>query len=110
MTSYFENPSIAALHIPGMVAAGFAYRNGDASERYQLLEQLDEATSHRRSVLFYAKLIENPDVWSDYDSFNFIPLGYEEITALAFFANEFNTQLTGKIELLPNSLKVRVIS
>jgi hypothetical protein len=106
--SIFANPTIASVWIPTIVDSTIVYTSASDSVKYQILELLDESTSHRRAILFYAKLIENLSIWFDYDYFNYIPLGNQEITALAYYANNLDTQLKAKIEF--NGSKVRVIS
>jgi hypothetical protein len=108
--SVFSSPAIASVWVPKLVHSSFLFQAANSINREIILETLDESTSHRRAILFYAKLIENINTWFDYDYFNYIPLGAEEITALAYYANTLDTQLKDKIELRSSALKVRVIN
>lgn len=62
------------------------------------------STPLNKSFLFYRQLFVLPNEWIDYDSFNYIPLTYDEIIMYVYYSDQFNTLLTGKITNLTNKL------
>ena len=82
----------ASLVIPKIIVDA-----NDTINRNANIVKYKVSIKFNKSFLFYRELFDNPNVWLQYDRFNFIPLTYDEIVMYVYYSNQFDTLLTGKV-------------
>lgn len=100
-----DSLTTASLFIPRIVAYSFRYSELSPLQQNAIINSIgsDSQGTTLKGLLFYSDLIAIPNIVTNYDIWNYIPLTYSEIETFVYYANTLDTQLKEKIELYPNS-------
>jgi hypothetical protein len=106
---FFDEPALLAIHIPKIVQIADIYASETSANKSIILSSYNDSTLYKRGLLLYSKLIENRGSTLYLDSFKWIPLNNDEVTAFCSAANNLPTLLQNQIELKYQYSSVKLI-